>query len=116
MNRSDKGMCHDLCRIAQSPSGYATDVLALTELSALLMRYPAQAARILFRAQSSGWRGGTFAHVRAGGTAATFNLGRYASLKAQAMIWRAKGEIAMALRLEQDCKRIFDSLPDFARW
>jgi len=74
----------------------------IAQLSLLLLNYPQQAGVILFK--------------RRGATAAAFNLGRYADLKAQAMAYRKRGKISIALALERDAFAIYDRLPDFARW
>lgn len=47
---------------------------------------------------------------------ATKDLGAYAANKVVARNLRLKGDIAQALEYEGICERIYNSLPDFARW
>jgi hypothetical protein len=47
---------------------------------------------------------------------ATANLGNYAANKATALRQRAQGNIAAAQTYETICERIYDQLPDYARW
>ena len=82
---------------------YSVDAADLHRLAKMLMNYPVQAGNILFTR-------------RRGATAATFNIGCYADLKAQAMVYRKSGNVALAMRLETDAQRIYENLPDFARW
>lgn len=46
----------------------------------------------------------------------TGNLACYASNKAVAMGCRLRGDISTALMYEGICDRIYDRLPEFARW
>lgn len=46
----------------------------------------------------------------------TKDLGNYASNKATAMRCRLNGEINTAMSYEIICDRIFDGLPEYARW
>jgi hypothetical protein len=41
---------------------------------------------------------------------------RYARTKAEAMRERAAGRIPAALRLEATCEKVYEELPDEARW
>jgi hypothetical protein len=65
---------------------------------------PISFARQLFRNAPKGY-------VRA-----TKDLGNYASNKATAMQCRLDGKINSALMYEEICDRIYDGLPDYARW
>lgn len=47
---------------------------------------------------------------------ATADLANYASNKATAMGCRLRGDIEGALMYEAICDRIYQGLPDFARW
>lgn len=47
---------------------------------------------------------------------ATKNLGHYAANKATAMQCRLRGEIQSALMYEGICDRIYDQLPEYAKW
>lgn len=47
---------------------------------------------------------------------ATKDLGNYASNKAVAMDLRLKGQIQGALSYEAICERIYNQLPEYARW
>jgi hypothetical protein len=40
----------------------------------------------------------------------------YASLKADALEARARGEVGMALALEEECDRLYGGLPRRERW
>ena len=51
-----------------------------------------------------------------GYVAAARTLRNYAANKATAMKLRAEGKIATAMIYEQICDRLYDDLPDFARW
>lgn len=44
------------------------------------------------------------------------HLRQYASIKAEAMMLRADGDIAAALRLETICQEHYRHLPEWARW
>lgn len=65
---------------------------------------PITFARVLFPSQPKGY-------VRT-----TRDLGCYASNKATAMRERLAGRINSALMYEGICERIYDSLPEYARW
>jgi len=47
---------------------------------------------------------------------ATIALGCYASNKATAMQCRLRGEIQTAINYEGICERIYNRLPEYARW
>ena len=47
---------------------------------------------------------------------ATADLGNYAADKATALRQRAQGDIPTAQTYETICERIYDRLPDYARW
>jgi hypothetical protein len=51
-----------------------------------------------------------------GYVAVTRNLGCYASNRATAMKCRAEGKISIALDYEAICDRIYDRLPEYAKW
>jgi len=46
----------------------------------------------------------------------TVDLGNYAVNKATALRQRAQGDISTAQTYEAICERIYDRLPDYARW
>lgn len=49
--------------------------------------------------------------------AETFNqLARYAELKEVAMTMRRKGDIVRAAYYENNCEKIYEALPEWARW
>lgn len=47
---------------------------------------------------------------------ATVDLAHYAQLKATAMQCRLRGEIPRALTYEGLCEKLYESLPEWARW
>jgi len=51
-----------------------------------------------------------------GYVAATRSLAHYAYNKSTAMRCRLKGDINAALNYEAICERIYDNLPDYAKW
>ncbi len=83
------------------------DAMTRAELSKfdVEVRYnPIRTARGLFPLRQPGY-------VRA-----ARDLANYASNKAAAMLCREIGTIDSALMYEGICDRIYDGLPDFARW
>ena len=69
-----------------------------------LEQCPAGIGRIMFPNRPKGY-------VRA-----TRNLAHYAYNKATAMRCRLKGDITAALMYEAICERIYNNLPEYARW
>jgi len=51
-----------------------------------------------------------------GFTTAYRQLMTYAELKEQAMRWRRIGKITSAMQNEDQCERIYNRLPDYAKW
>lgn len=83
------------------------DAMDQAELSALhqrLSQHPVTEARTLFPERPKGY------------IKAARRLGCYAINKATAMKLRLDGKIVAALRYEGICERLYQQLPDFARW
>ena len=57
-----------------------------------------------------------FGRTGRGTVRALKDCANYASNKATAMQCRARGDIKTALMYESICDRIYQTLPDFARW
>lgn len=57
-----------------------------------------------------------FADKPKGYVLAAKNIGHYASSKATAMMCRDRGDIQAAMMYEAICDRIYDRLPEYARW
>jgi hypothetical protein len=82
----------------------ATDKDELWDLHERLRQHLVAEARKLFPDRPEGY-------LRAART-----LKHYAANKATAMKLRAEGKISTALTYESICERLYDGLPDFARW
>ena len=81
-----------------------TDQNDLWGLHKRLQQHPVIEARRLFPSRPRGY------------VAATRTLKNYAANKATAMGLRAEGKITTAITYEAICERLYDELPDFARW
>jgi hypothetical protein len=78
----------------------------LDELRALARLPAARVARVLFseRERPKGY------------TRAALQIREYAACAIAARMWRHGGQIAQAMKHEAECERIYQSLPEFARW
>ncbi len=76
----------------------------LWEIHNRLHQHPVLEARKLFPEKPQGY------------VAAAHTLKNYCANKAVAMKLRLEGRIAVALRYEAICERLYGELPDFARW
>ena len=82
----------------------AQDLSTLQKFRFRVAQTPVITARVLFPDRPKGY------------VAATRWLGGYATRKAMAMNYRARGNIAGAIRHERICDQIYDKLPDYAKW
>lgn len=76
----------------------------LWEIHNRLHQHPVLEARKLFPEKPQGY------------VAAAHTLKNYCANKAVAMKLRLEGRIAVALRYEAICERLYKELPQFARW
>lgn len=87
-----------------APNLDAMPASELEEWAAAVYRRPVNMARKLFPARPRRY------------VTATKDLKLYAENKAAAMVCRAGGNITSAQIYETICERIYNRLPDFARW
>lgn len=83
---------------------YSVDPKDLMALWLRFRNHPVREGRLLFPDRPKGYK------------SATKRLANYAANKATAMSCRLSGDIRAAIVYETICERIYEGLPDYAKW